>query len=113
MKNFTFHNPTKIVFGQGQISKLNSLIPAGSKIMITMGGGSIFRNGVYDQVKRALDGRTWIEFSGIEANPDYGMCHGYSMMYLAEATHVNYYRRDKKVCEDYAADSGAQRVLDY
>ncbi|MEG0602402.1 MAG: iron-containing alcohol dehydrogenase [Mucinivorans sp.] len=71
MKNFTFHNPTKIVFGQGQISKLNSLIPAGSKIMITMGGGSIFRNGVYDQVKRALDGRTWIEFSGIEANPDY------------------------------------------
>lgn len=49
----------------------------------------------------------------LEANPDYGMCHGYSMMYLAEATHVNYYRRDKKVCEDYAADSGAQRVLDY
>lgn len=39
--------------------------------MITMGGGSIFKNGVYDQVKKALDGRTWIEFSGIQANPEY------------------------------------------
>ncbi|MEG1371070.1 MAG: iron-containing alcohol dehydrogenase [Mucinivorans sp.] len=71
MKNFTFQNPTKIVFGAGQIAKLNSLIPAGAKLMITMGGGSIFKNGIYDQVKHALDGRTWIEFSGIEANPDY------------------------------------------
>ncbi|WP_166364058.1 glycosyltransferase family 2 protein [Pseudomonas akapageensis] len=52
-----------------------------------------------------------VEF--LEANPDYGMCHGYSMMYLAEATQVNYYRRDKKVCEDYADERAEQRVLDY
>lgn len=71
MNNFVFQNPTKLVFGKGQISKLNKLIPSDAKIMITMGGGSIFKNGVYDQVKKALDGRTWIEFSGIEANPDY------------------------------------------
>lgn len=71
MTNFVFQNPTKIVFGKGQIAKLNKLIPEGAKIMITMGGGSIFKNGIYDQVKKALDGRTWIEFSGIEANPEY------------------------------------------
>lgn len=71
MNNFTFENPTKLVFGKGQISKLSDLIPAKAKIMLTMGGGSIFKNGIYDQVKKALDGRTWIEFSGIEANPEY------------------------------------------
>lgn len=71
MKNFIFQNPTKLVFGKGQIAKLGELIPQDAKIMITMGGGSIFKNGIYDQVKKALDGRTWIEFSGIEANPEY------------------------------------------
>ncbi|WP_145189412.1 TIGR00180 family glycosyltransferase [Pseudomonas sp. URMO17WK12:I11] len=49
----------------------------------------------------------------LDANPDYGMCHGYSMMYLAEATQVNYYRRDKKVSEDYGDANAAQRVMDY
>lgn len=71
MENFVFQNPTKLVFGKGQIASLNELIPRDAKIMITMGGGSIFKNGIYDQVKKALDGRTWIEFSGIEANPEY------------------------------------------
>ncbi|MFD2643339.1 TIGR00180 family glycosyltransferase [Pseudomonas japonica] len=50
----------------------------------------------------------------LEAHPDYGICQGYSMMYLAEAGHINYYRRDKKLGqEDYASDDPRQRILDY
>ncbi|MBO9550261.1 TIGR00180 family glycosyltransferase [Pseudomonas sp.] len=49
----------------------------------------------------------------LDANPDYGMCHGYSLNYLAEATRVNYYRRNKKVREDYDAPRAEQRLLDY
>lgn len=49
----------------------------------------------------------------MEANPDYSLCHGYSMMYLALANSVSYYRRDKKVCEDYSADRAQDRLLDY
>ena len=47
------------------------------------------------------------------ANPDYALCHGYSMMYLAHANSVSYYRRDKKVCEDYCAEHTQDRVLEY
>ncbi len=71
MNNFEFQNPTQLVFGKGQIAKLATLIPADAKIMITIGGGSIFSNGVYDQVVKALEGREWIEFKGIEPNPEY------------------------------------------
>ncbi|PCR93916.1 glycosyl transferase family 2 [Pseudomonas fluorescens] len=49
----------------------------------------------------------------MDANPDYSMCHGYSMMYLALANGVSYYRRDKKVCEDYSADLAQDRLVDY
>ena len=69
MQNFSFQNPTRLVFGRGQIAKLAELIPADAKIMVTFGGGSARRNGVYDQVKAALEGRTFSEFWGIEPNP--------------------------------------------
>ena len=69
MNNFIFHNPTKLVFGKGQIAKLANLIPSDKRIMITFGGGSVRRNGVYDQVVKALEGRDWVEFWGIEPNP--------------------------------------------
>ncbi|VVN96430.1 hypothetical protein PS718_02306 [Pseudomonas fluorescens] len=49
----------------------------------------------------------------LHANPDYGMCHGYCLMYLSLAHGVNYYRRDKKVQEDYSAERAQDRVLDY
>ncbi|WP_445179309.1 glycosyltransferase family 2 protein [Pseudomonas sp. McL0111] len=49
----------------------------------------------------------------LEANRDYGMCHGYCMMYLTLAGDVNYYRRDKKVQEDYASERAQDRVVDY
>ncbi len=69
MKNFTFQNPTKLVFGKGRIAKLNELIPIDAKLLITYGFGSVKKNGVYDQVLKALQGREYIEFWGIEANP--------------------------------------------
>jgi NADP-dependent alcohol dehydrogenase len=71
MENFEFYNPVKICFGKGEIAKLSTLVPSGEKILLTYGGGSIKRNGVYDQVITALKDFTVIEFSGIEANPHY------------------------------------------
>jgi NADP-dependent alcohol dehydrogenase len=69
MQNFEFHNPTKILFGKNQIEKINKEIPQNSKILLVYGGGSIFKNGVYDQVKNALNGFEIVEFGGVEANP--------------------------------------------
>lgn len=71
MQNFTFSNPTKIVFGEGQIKALSELVPAEARILVTYGGGSIRTNGVYEQVAKALEGKTWFEFGGIEPNPHY------------------------------------------
>ncbi len=71
MNNFIFQNPTKLVFGKGQIAQLATLIPAEKNIMITYGGGSIFKNGIYDQVKEALKNHNVTEFGGIEPNPEY------------------------------------------
>lgn len=71
MNNFTFRNPTKLIFGKGMIAKVATEIPQGAKIMMTYGGGSIKSNGVYDQVKTALKDRKILEFGGIEPNPQY------------------------------------------
>lgn len=71
MYNFIFQNPVKVLFGKGQITKLGAEIPEGAKILLTYGGGSIFKNGVYDQVKQAVSGKNVIEFGGIEPNPKY------------------------------------------
>lgn len=69
MNNFSFQNPTRLIFGDGMIASLSKEIPAGKKIMVTFGGGSVKKNGVYDQVIKALEGRIVTEFWGIEANP--------------------------------------------
>jgi NADP-dependent alcohol dehydrogenase len=69
MTNFELYNPTNYIFGKGQIAKLSELIPANSKILLAYGGGSIFKNGIYDHVKAALSGIEIIEFGGIEPNP--------------------------------------------
>ena len=71
ISNFDFANPTRIVFGKGQIAQLPNLVPKGSIVYMTYGGGSIKRNGVYDQVKEALKDYEIHEFGGIEANPDF------------------------------------------
>jgi NADP-dependent alcohol dehydrogenase len=73
MLNFELYNPVNYVFGKGQIEKLTDLVPSsrslGTKILIAYGGGSIFKNGVYDQVKAALPDHDIVEFGGIEPNP--------------------------------------------
>ncbi|HOF25378.1 MAG TPA: iron-containing alcohol dehydrogenase [Anaerolineaceae bacterium] len=71
ISNFIYYNPTRIVFGSGSIPKLNKLIPKKAKVMLLYGGGSIMKNGVYDQVIAALKKREVVEFGGIEPNPDY------------------------------------------
>ncbi|AXT72545.1 iron-containing alcohol dehydrogenase [Vibrio sp. dhg] len=67
--NFSYVNPTKIYFGQNQIASIKEAIPADQKVLVIYGGGSIKKNGVYDQVADALQGHEWLEFSGVEPNP--------------------------------------------
>jgi len=71
MLNFSFHNPTKIHFGVGQIEAIKKEIPADAKVLVIYGGGSIKKNGIFDQVAAALTEHEWFEFSGIEPNPTY------------------------------------------
>lgn len=71
MQNFIYHNPTKVVFGKAAISKLSKVLPTNKKVLVLYGGGSIKKNGVYDQLTEQLKETNWVEFSGIEANPEY------------------------------------------
>lgn len=71
MDNFELFNPVKLIFGKGQISKIASNIPTNAKVLLTYGGGSIKNNGIYEQVIESLKGFEVIEFSGIEANPQF------------------------------------------
>ena len=71
MLNFELYNPTNLVFGKGQIEKLGDLVPKGAKILLAYGGGSIFKNGIHEQVINNLKGHEIVEFSGIEANPHF------------------------------------------
>lgn len=70
MENFEFYNPTKVVFGEGQIRRLAEFIPK-ARILFLYGGGSIKQNGVYDQVKNALYGYELFELGGVQPNPTY------------------------------------------
>ncbi|MDR1883877.1 MAG: iron-containing alcohol dehydrogenase [Prevotella sp.] len=74
MNNFTYANPVKIIFGKDTIKEIAKEIPQGSKVLITCGGGSIRKNGVYAQTVKALEGFEWYEFAGIEPNPHYETC---------------------------------------
>ena len=71
MYNFTFHVPTTIHFGKGQISHLADLAGYGKKVLLCYGGGSIKRNGIYDQATKNLSdaGLEIFELSGVEPNP--------------------------------------------
>jgi len=74
MNNFEYYNPTKVIFGKDTYDQITDKIKdatAGNRVMITYGGGSIKKNGVYDAVMKALSDFEVIEFSRIEANPEY------------------------------------------
>lgn len=89
MYNFTFKNPTKLIFGKGSIANLSTEIPIDKKLMLTFGGGSVKTNNVYNQVVAALERHDYIEFWGIEPNPTYetlmeavALCRKYNVDYL-------------------------------
>jgi len=67
--DFNYSNPTQIVFGTHSFAKLGELIPPEARVLLLYGGGSIKRNGVYEQVTQALAGRQIVEFAGVEPNP--------------------------------------------
>ena len=71
MYNFTYHVPTKIHFGKGQISHLSELKESGTKVLLVYGGGSIKESGLYDEAMKILDesGLTVFELPGVEPNP--------------------------------------------
>jgi NADP-dependent alcohol dehydrogenase len=74
MYNFEYKNPVKIIFGKGVIPKVAAEIPKEAKVLLTYGGGSIKKTGVYDQVKTTLKNVELFEFGGIEPNPRYETC---------------------------------------
>lgn len=72
MQNFDYKTPTRLIFGKGVIAKLPGIMkPLGKKVLLTYGGGSIKKIGLYDQVKELLKDFEIIELSGIQPNPKY------------------------------------------
>lgn len=72
MQNFVFENPTKIIFGKGQIPGIGKETARfGRKAMLVYGMGSILKNGIYDQVADSLQkaGVERIDFPGVKSNP--------------------------------------------
>ncbi|PER17392.1 iron-containing alcohol dehydrogenase [Bacillus cereus] len=72
MQNFVFRNPTKLIFGKGQLEQLKTEIPQfGKKVLLVYGGGSIKRNGIYDNVISILKdiNAEVFELAGVEPNP--------------------------------------------
>ncbi|MFP7232758.1 iron-containing alcohol dehydrogenase [Bacillus subtilis] len=72
MQNFTYWNPTKLIFGRGEVERLpEELKPYGKNVLLVYGGGSIKRSGLYDQVIEQLNkaGVTVHELAGVEPNP--------------------------------------------
>lgn len=76
MNNFIFENATKVYFGNGCVKEYLACLAAkyGDRVMLCYGGGSIKKNGIYEEVTEKLEsaGKTVFEFSGIMANPTYG-----------------------------------------
>ncbi|MGE0051872.1 MAG: iron-containing alcohol dehydrogenase [Arcobacter sp.] len=66
---YTYFNPTVIEFGEGKIKSITKYIDKDLKVLVVYGGGSIKKNGVFEQVSKALEGYTWFEFGGVEPNP--------------------------------------------
>lgn len=71
MLNFEFQNPTRIVFGQNTVARLDALVPNSARVLILYGGESAERNGTLSEVRAALGQRERHEFGGIEPNPSY------------------------------------------
>ncbi|MBA9086955.1 hypothetical protein FHR92_003435 [Fontibacillus solani] len=78
MDRFQFHNPTKLIFGKGQLQALSTLVPHyGKRVLLVYGGGSIKRSGLYDRVIAILQeiGAEVTELAGVEPNPRLSTVH--------------------------------------
>lgn len=78
MNNFIFHNPTKLIFGKGQLDRLKEEVTTyGKNVLLVYGGGSIKRNGLYGRVVEELkqNNITITELSGVEPNPRLSTVH--------------------------------------
>ena len=73
MVNFDYQTPTRLIFGRGVVQeKLHGVMEKfGKRVLITWGGGSIKRSGLYDQVREILKDKEIYELPGIEPNPKY------------------------------------------
>lgn len=71
MNNFIYYNPVKLIFGKDEVMRLETEISQDKKVLMIYGGGSIKKNGIYDQVKKALNSHNLVEFGGVEPNPKY------------------------------------------
>lgn len=72
MQNFDYMTPTRLIFGEGVIAKLTEVLkPLGNKVLLTYGGGSIKKMGLYDKVMELLKDFEVVELSGIQPNPKY------------------------------------------
>jgi NADP-dependent alcohol dehydrogenase len=71
MLNFDFHNPVRVLFGQGRIADLGKHVPEQARVLILVGGGSAEKTGTLAEVRQALGTRQHATFSGIEPNPTF------------------------------------------
>lgn len=92
MNNFIYENKTKVYFGKGGVKEyLLCLLKAyGTTVMLAYGGGSVKKNGIYDEVTNILQkaGKTVVEFSGIMSNPTYAKVQEGAR--LARENHVDF-----------------------
>ena len=110
--NFTFHNPTKLYFGENSLENLSKeLGKYGEKVMLVYGGGSIRKNGIYDAVLAELRkaGKQTVELSGVMPNP--------TIEKVMEGVHSQgksggfYPCRRRRVCLRLLQGGGRLRVL--
>ena len=72
MNNFEFYNGTRLICGRGEHRNVgNYLKPYAKKVLLHYGGGSIKRNGIYDDIIRSLrdSGIPFVELGGVQPNP--------------------------------------------
>lgn len=73
MKPFVLHNPVKLLFGRGEVDRVGDMVPAGARVLVVYGGGSVVRTGLLERIRTQLQGRAAhvVEFGGVQPNPEY------------------------------------------
>ena len=102
MNNFSFHSPTKVIFGKGVADRVGAETKAwgGTKVLIHYGGGSVVRSGLLDRVKKSLDeaGVAHVELGGAVPNPRLGLVYEGIDLCRKEGVDISEERRIGKEC---------------